>query len=140
MFPGAVVHLLPYIEGAAIEFVHSCLSHGHIARITCEEEIYVVDISALAGKIDAGKVPFWSEIGQVLHVHANELEMKLLALKLQRKVSTGGFGKFFDVLLDASLDVGSHHMGNVFGSRRWSCVFALSLRARSSTSGKIGGR
>ena len=80
------------------------------------KEVYVVDISTSAGKINAGKVSFRPEIGQVLHVHTNEFEMKLFTLKLQREVSPGGFGEVVDVLLDARLDVGGHDMGDVFGS------------------------
>ena len=50
------------------------------------------------------------EVGQVLHMDADEFQLQRLAFKLQREVSIAKLRLFFDVLFDAGLDVRGQDM------------------------------
>jgi len=89
------------------------LSHGHVARVSVQEEIDVVELSVGTGHIHAGEVSLGRQRGEILHVNSDEFQLECLALEGNDEIAVPELDLFSDMLLDSRLDFSGNNGGDV---------------------------
>src|SRR5262249_58362989 len=100
---GAVVLLSPSVERLAVDLVDRRLGDRRRAGQPLHEEVHVVNRTVGADQIDAGDLHSTAEIGEVLRVDADELQLEVLSLERDAEVAVAGARGVEDVLLDRLL-------------------------------------
>ncbi len=102
--PRPVVLLVPRVDRLTVDLVDRGLGHRRRARQPLHEEIHVVNRTVGAHEIDAGELHAAAEIGQVLRVDTDQLQLEVLSVVGHPEVAVARFRRVEDVLLDRLLD------------------------------------